>query len=51
MWSFIAIFVLVAIGFALLTHPAVGRVLGVLMELSIFFLLAFIVSLGIWLAI
>jgi len=51
MWSFLAIYVLVVIGAALLTHPCVGRVLSLMMAWSAFLLFAFFVSLMIWLAI
>ncbi|WP_165919026.1 hypothetical protein [Rhodovulum adriaticum] len=51
MWSFLAIFVLVVIGAALLIHPGVGRVLSLMMAWSAFLLFAFLVSIVIWLAI
>ena len=51
MWTFIAIFLIVVLGLAILSHPTVGRILGALMALSAFFLIALLVTLGIWLAI
>lgn len=51
MWSFTAIFLIIVFGLALLAHPTVVRVLGALMALYIFFLIALVVTLVIWIAI
>jgi hypothetical protein len=49
MWSFVGVFLLVIVGLALLSHPAVGKAIHAFTALAVLLVIAFWVALVIWL--